>query len=223
MENQFHRITTLIGDRSRSSMLWNLLDGRAYTATELSLCAEISAQAASNHLLKLVEANILKVEKQGRHRYYRYASEEIARIMETLATLSSVSKKENREVVTGIKYARTCYDHVAGKLGVDILNALLRKKIIKAGEGRYELTNTGGKWFHAIGISIDELHLKKRSFAYPCLDWSERKHHLAGALGASLLHIFLARDWVRRIKHSRELIVTAKGKSEMEKRLELRF
>jgi DNA-binding transcriptional ArsR family regulator len=223
MENQFQQIAMLIGDKSRSSMLWNLLDGRAYTATELSLCADISAQAASNHLLKLVESNILKVEKQGRHRYYRYATEDVARIMETLAGLSSVSKKENREVATGIKYARSCYDHIAGKFGVDILNALLKKKIIQPCDGQYELTNTGGKWFYAIDINVDELYLKKRSFAYPCLDWSERKHHVAGALGASLLHAFINKDWVRRIKHSRELIVTAKGRVELEKRLELCF
>lgn len=220
MENQFQQVTLLIGDRSRSAMLWNLLDGRAYTATELSLCAGISAQAASNHLLKLVEANILKVEKQGRHRYYRYASDEVARIMETLAGLSSVSEKNN-PTVPGIKHARSCYDHIAGKLGVDILDAMLKKKFIKTIEDKYDLTDAGSKWMHAIGVKVEELYLKKRSFAYACLDWSERRHHLAGALGASLLHSFLNNDWVRRIQHSRELVVTAKGRAELQKRLDL--
>jgi DNA-binding transcriptional ArsR family regulator len=223
MEKQFQQITMLIGDRSRSCMLWNLLDGRAYTGTELSLCADISAQAASNHLLKMVEANILKVEKQGRHRYYRYASDEVARIMETLAGLSSVSKKEKEITVTGVKYARTCYDHIAGKLGVDILHALLSKKIIKPDEDGYKVTRAGGQWFGSVGMDIEELYSKKRIFAYPCLDWSERKHHLAGALGAGLLHGFLHKDWVRKIKHSRELIVTAKGRSALEKTLDLSF
>ena len=222
MENQFQQIALLIGDRARSCMLWNLLDGKAYTATELSLCANISAQAASNHLFKMVEANILKVEKQGRHRYYRYATDEVARIIETLASLSSVSKKENKEIaVMGIKYARTCYDHMAGKLGVDILQALLSKRIIHPDEDGYKVTDAGIQLFDSIGIDVESLYSKKRTFAYPCLDWSERKHHLAGALGAGLLHCFLHKDWVRKVKHSRELIITAKGKSALEKNLHL--
>jgi predicted transcriptional regulator len=199
------------------------LDGRAYTATELSLCANISAQSASNHLVRLVEANILKVEKQGRHRYYRYANEDVARIIETIASLSSLSGKRVEEIVApvGIKYARSCYDHIAGKFGVNILNAFFKKKILKQMGQNFIVTTKGNAWFTEAGINVKELQLKKRCFAYPCLDWSERKHHVAGALGASLLELFLKKDWVRRVSHSRELIVTAKGRSELEKRLEI--
>jgi DNA-binding transcriptional ArsR family regulator len=223
-ENRFSHIAALLGDKCRSSMLWNLLDGRAYTATELSLCTDVSAQSASNHLSKLVDANILMVEKQGRHRYYRYANDEVAQVIESMANLVPLSQKNIRKEKTetaGVTYARTCYDHIAGKLGVTITNSLLKNGIIEEVSKKYEVSSSGNNWFRSIGINIDEIKLQKRSFAYPCLDWSERRHHLAGALGATLLQTMLHHDWIRRIKNSRELLLTSKGKMELGNKLNL--
>src|SRR6476620_205630 len=121
-EKQFTEVATLVGDRSRATILWHLLDGRAFTATELSVLSDISAQSASNHLSLLVKANLLSVEKQGRHRYYRFANDEVAHVIESLAGLGGSIKTARRidAEPEGIKYARTCYDHLAGKLAVDI-------------------------------------------------------------------------------------------------------
>ena len=221
-ENFFSDVASLIGDKSRSLMLWNLLDGRAYTATELSLCADITAQSASNHLSKLIGADILAVEKQGRHRYYRFANEDVARMIESMASLLP-AKKNTKQILDppGIAYARSCYDHIAGKFGVGLTESLIKKRIILPEEKKYALSNTGKKWFQSAGIDVEEVQLKKRSFAYPCLDWSERRHHLAGALGAALLQMMVQEAWVRKSKHSRELLITSKGKSELKKRLNL--
>lgn len=207
-------------------MLCCLLDGRAYTATELSVCAGISAQSASNHLAKLVGANILTVEKQGRHRYYKYATPEVARVIESMTTLVQDDEADKRVKVKrpeldGMTYARTCYDHLAGWVGVEITNALVAKGIIQVYEKEYLVTTTGKDWFQSIGIDVDALKLQKRSFARQCLDWSERKHHVAGALGASLLIMMMEKDWIRRKRNSREVIITPLGKMELKNRLEV--
>src|SRR5215831_2049765 len=121
-EKQFADLAVLLGDRNRATMLWHLLDGRAFTATELSVLADTSAQSASNHLALLVRANLLSVEKQGRHRYYRFASDDVAHVVESLASLGRTESAAKKivEEPEGIKYARTCYDHLAGKIAVDI-------------------------------------------------------------------------------------------------------
>ena len=223
-ENKFSEIASLLGDKSRSVMLWCLLDGRAYTALELSTCADISAQSASNHLKKLIEANILQVEKQGRHRYYRYATSEVAQVIESMAGLVFLRdeyKRVKKPEYKNITYARTCYDHLAGEIGVKITDALLHNGVVEVLEKTYKVTSVGKGWFQNIGIDVSEIMLQKRSFAHPCLDWSERRHHMAGALGASFLNVMLENDWIRRRKDSREVIVTTKGKLELKTRLNL--
>lgn len=223
-ENQFSQVASLLGDKARSIMLWNLLDGRAYTATELSTCASISAQSASNHLAKLVQAQLLKVEKQGRHRYYTFAKPEVAQVIESLGSLlppAADAKKIKKPQANGFTYARTCYDHLAGTAGVLITEALLKNQIIVLAPKAYELTPDGQNWFRSIGIDTDKIKSQKRSFAYPCLDWSERKHHIAGGLGAALLQTFLQKHWVRRLSHSRELILSQSGKLAFREKLGL--
>ncbi|WP_062059006.1 ArsR/SmtB family transcription factor [Aquimarina longa] len=223
-ENKFTKVASLLGDKSRAVMLWCLLDGRAYTAMELATCADISAQSASNHLKKLITAKILSVEKQGRHRYYRYSTSEVAQVIESMAGLVSLDDEYNRVHTpksSAITYARTCYDHLAGEISVKITDALLKNDIIKTLENVYKVTPIGKKWFESLAIDTDEIRLQKRSFAHPCLDWSERKHHLAGALGATFLMMMLQQDWVRRKKDCREVIITAKGKIELKTRLHL--
>ncbi len=207
-------------------MLWNLLDGRAYTATELATSANISLQSASGHLKKMTSMNILTVEKQGRHRYFKFANDQVAQVVESMASLiplTSEYQKIKPPQLTNFTYARTCYDHLAGHLGIQITQALLKQQIIKTFEKEYVVTEYGKKWFQKLGIDIANIKRQKRSFAYQCLDWSERKHHIGGALGASLLEKMTSENWIRKRPHSREVILTSKGKSELKKKLNLEF
>ena len=226
LEHDFSEIAILLGDKSRAIMLWNLLDGRAYTATELANCAGISLQSASNHLSKLLKNDILSVAKQGRHRYYKFSSPEVARVIESMASLLSIQKdrqKINKPKPTNFTYARTCYHHLAGEIGVKITNALVANKILIQNNETYEINDYGEKWFSDLGIDINQLRKQKRSFAYPCLDWSERKFHLAGALGDAFLAKMIAQDWFRKHQNSRELTLTHKGKQHLKKLLHLDF
>ncbi|OQP49832.1 transcriptional regulator [Niastella yeongjuensis] len=215
MDSQFGNITSLIGDPIRSIVLWTLLDGRAYTATELAICADTSAQNISMHLSKLVRADLLTVESQGRHRYYRFSRQEVAYAIEALANLISHKDqvKETAIDISDIKYCRTCYDHLAGRVGVLVTEKLIAQKIIELQNKVYTLTTKGDKFFRDFGIDVNELKNKRRLFARPCLDWSERKYHLSGSLGAALLNEMLQADWLRRKKNSRAIVITSKGQA----------
>ncbi|WP_299105376.1 helix-turn-helix transcriptional regulator [uncultured Tenacibaculum sp.] len=224
LENDFSEIASLLGDKSRAIMLWNLLDGRAYTATELANCSGVSLQSASNHLAKLLQNNILIVEKQGRHRYYRFSSPEVAQVIESMASLLSLQKdykKVKRPKTTAFTYARTCYKHLAGEVGVKITEVLISQEIIAPLEKQYVVTNKGKHWFLNLGINTEEIQDVKRSFAHQCLDWSERKHHIAGALGDAFLEMMLANDWFRKHKNTRELVLTSKGSFQLKKLLDI--
>jgi len=217
-EKHFVDVAVLIGEPARAKMLWNLLDGRAYTATELAMVADISGTSASNHLTKLLGAELLKVDKQGRHRYFSFAKPEIAYLVESLAGLSIQSKKtEKTPAPAGIKYCRSCYDHVAGFVGVRITEALEKKKAVRKSDNHYLVTRSGWDLFGALDIDKNELMTNRRPLTRQCLDWSERKPHLAGQVGAFLLKNMLERNWLKRIKFSRELIVTTKGRGEIQK------
>ena len=172
----------------------------------------------------MISANLLTVEKQGRHRYFKFANEEVAKVIESMASLISIDndyKKIKTPQLNDFTYARTCYDHLAGNLGVKITKSLLDNEIIKTSEKEYTVTESGKEWFHKVGIDIDTIQQKKRSFAHQCLDWSERKHHIAGALGASLLEIMIEKDWIRKKANTREVIITSTGKIELKNRLNL--
>lgn len=217
-EDRYKKITSLLGEPVRAMMLWYLLDGRAYTAGELAICADTTPQSASNHLRKLLSAELLIVEKQGRHRYYRLASPEVAYVVESIANLIPPEDRKNRKEqhpVSGQKYARTCYDHLAGKAGVLLTEALVEKKILIPGNDTFTISEAGEKWFSGLDINTKALRRKKRTFARPCLDWSERKHHLAGALGAALLDKMTTRQWLRKKQGSREVIITSEGKAKL--------
>jgi DNA-binding transcriptional ArsR family regulator len=217
-DNQFSTIACLIGEHARATILWNLLDGRAYTAGELAVSANISPQSASNHLNKLIKADFLKVEKQGKHRYYKFAREEVAFAIESIANLMPYKKPNGfqKSIVNGdIQYARTCYDHLAGKFAVDLTQTLIKQKILKLDGNHFLVSSKGEAWFEMIGLNINELKNTKRHFAKPCLDWTERKHHLAGALGAALLNQMLSFNWIRKKANSRIVILTAKGETEL--------
>ena len=218
-ENNFVDMAGLIGEPARARILWNLLEGRAYTATELAMVADISGTSASNHLTKLLRADLLKVEKQGRHRYFSFSNPEIAYVVESLAGLSiHSSKKIERETpLPGIKYCRSCYDHLAGYVGVQVTEALEKKKAVRKVDNSYLVTSSGWKFLASLDIDKSELMNNRRPLTRQCLDWSERRPHIAGQIGATLLNNMLQRNWLKRVKFSRELIVTAKGRSEIQK------
>ena len=216
-EESFIKISGLICEPTRAKMLWNLLDGRAYTASELAVVADISASSVSNHLAKLLEADIVKAEIQGRHRYYSFAKPEAAYVVESLANLagnrSSVMPKKAIDL-QGVKYCRTCYDHLAGFVGVKVTEALEQKGFLKKSNKAYLVTEKGWKWFAQLDVFKDDLTNNRRPLTRQCLDWSERRPHLAGQLGSVFLEKMSARNWFKKVQFSRELIITPKGQKE---------
>ncbi|HSD08731.1 winged helix-turn-helix domain-containing protein [Flavobacterium sp.] len=217
MEDQFVKIASLIGDPTRAIIMWTLLDGKAFTATELAISANTSPQNMSMHLAKLLEANLLCVEKQGRHKYYKFSNKETAYAIEAMASLIPpvVSPKKDLDKHSPIKYCRTCYDHLAGKIGVAVTESLLSQNIILGLNNKFEVSSDGINWFSNFGIDLEELKKQRRLFVKPCLDWSERKNHIAGSLGASLLDKMITDDWLRKIENSRAIQITGKGQKEL--------
>ncbi len=218
MKEHFKETAALIGEPVRATILWTLMEGKALTATELAMAADTTPSNISMHLAKLMNAGLLKATAQGRHRYYALSGKEIAYAVEALATLIPVPSKKREpvdEIMPAIKQCRTCYDHLAGKTGVAIADALLKLKFMVANENSFELKPKGRKWFEGMSIDTDALQEMRRSFLRPCLDWSERRYHIAGSLAAALLDSMLQQDWVRRTKNSRAVIVTAKGQKEL--------
>ncbi|WP_422362034.1 ArsR/SmtB family transcription factor [Reichenbachiella sp.] len=220
MDVDITQVTALIGNPVRTNILWNLLDGRAYTATELAISADTTAQNISMHLRKLVDAELLSVESQGRHKYYRFARKEVAYAIEGLVNL--IPKKEEAKVEqSGVKYCRTCYDHLAGKIGVMVAEGLCESGFIKLNDRAFDTTESGLKFFSEFGIDVDHLKKQRRLFAKACLDWSERKFHLAGSLGAALLERMIELGWMRRVKHSRAMVITSEGQRQLYERLKV--
>jgi len=217
----FAEVATLAGDPARAGMLHALMDGRALTASELAHVAGITAQTASSHLARMVTAGLLSVEKQGRHRYHRLASPAVAQMMESIMRVASDLEPGQRRVVVGprdaaLREARTCYDHLAGRLGVALADALVAGGHAElAGDGGL-ITETGTAFLGKVGIDVEALQARRgtrpaRILCRPCLDWSERRPHLAGAVGAALCAHSLAKGWVRRIDGTRAVAVTPKG------------
>ena len=193
------------------------MDGRAYTARELAIGVETTPQNLSMHLGKLLRAGLLSVEAQGRHRYYTFSRAEVANVIEAMANLIPVGQVAKKDADTvPIKFCRTCYDHLAGKVGVLIMEGLIRQKWLLYRDRELEVTQKGLQGFLEWGIDCADVGRQRRSFAKPCLDWSERRHHLAGALGAALLEKMLAEHWLRRTTNSRAVLVTAKGQKALE-------
>jgi DNA-binding transcriptional ArsR family regulator len=222
-------IAALIGEPTRVVMLWSLLGGLARPASELAFYANVSAQNASAHLARLVEADMLAVEARGRHRYYRLASADVAHAIEALAALAPSEKETAAKKIAGsaprqtpdLKYARACYDHLAGKVAVDICAALRDKGCLTPVGADFEITSKGEKLFRDLGIEISELRQQRRALARQCQDWSERRPHIAGALGAAMLELMFQRGWIARVRSSRILRVTAKGREDVYKLLKL--
>ncbi|MEQ8817551.1 MAG: helix-turn-helix transcriptional regulator [Thalassobaculum sp.] len=215
-------IAALAGDPARAAMLNTLMDGRALTATELASVAGITPQTASGHLARLTTAGLLAVEKQGRHRYHRLASQAIAQMIESISQVASTLEPPRRNLSTGprdlaLRAARTCYDHLAGRLGVALADALLDAGHAEIDGDAGEVTDSGLALFAALGVDLDRSpgrggRRSTRVFCRPCLDWSERRPHLAGAVGAAICTHSFERGWIRRVEGSRAVSVTPKGR-----------
>jgi len=211
-------IGRLLGDPTRTLILELLYDGRAWTANELARDAGITPQTASSHLRKLVDANLLVVDAQGRHRYFRLAGSDVADALETLSILATRRIERpglHRVRDDPMSLARICYDHLAGQLGVALTASLTRHGYCVEGHDTYDLSTTGEKLLERLNIDVEQVRKRRRSFARKCLDWSERRYHLGGALGAALADCFLERRWLRRLGDSRAVTVTAHGKQNL--------
>jgi DNA-binding transcriptional ArsR family regulator len=216
-------VAGLLGDPSRAAMCLALMDGRRVPASELARRAGISAQTASNHLAKLIDGGIVEVEHQGRWRYYRLASDEVAHALEALAVVAprlrqSIASPNCRDQLE-LYAARTCYRHLAGKLGVAIADGLLREQWIAVTDTHYTITAEGARRLEALGIDLQALHRGQRVVVRRCLDWSERRPHVAGPLGKALANLAFSRDWVRRQKGTRAVHVTPFGRAELKRLL----
>lgn len=219
-------IATLIGDRARADMLSALMSGKALTATELAAVANVTKQTASTHLARLLDRKLLAVETQGRHRYFRLADAEVAHMLESLmdvAQRTGIVKLQTGPNDSALRHARVCYDHLAGEVGVQLFEGMQRKKLLRVvGEGA-ELTSRGENACAELGIDLDALAKSRRPLCRLCLDWSVRRHHLAGALGAALLDTFFARGWARRKRDSRIVAIGAAGAAVLRDRFDVRI
>jgi DNA-binding transcriptional ArsR family regulator len=213
-------VAALIGDHARAEILTALMAGRALTATELAHVAGITKQTASAHLSKLRNARLIAMESQGRHRYFRVASQDVARLLEGLMGLAfhvGTVRARLGPREPALRKSRVCYDHLAGELGVLVYDGLLRQRALELGENAIELTERGAQLFTDLGVDIDALTQRRRVLCRACLDWSERRHHLAGALGSAMFDRFLHLGWARRTRDSRVVIFTAGGESSLRK------
>jgi DNA-binding transcriptional ArsR family regulator len=212
----------LIADPARAAMLTALLNGSAIPAGELARVAGVSAQSASMHLGQLVEGGFLVVAQRGRHRYYRMSKPEVAHAVESLGAISTVERYKPNGADQALCYARTCYDHLAGELAIQLRAAFEHNGLLVArGDRDYELTRHGEEFLSKWKIDASALRRSRRSFARRCLDWTERQDHLAGALGAAICHKFVELRWITRDRHSRAVHLSLAGRQQLTRLLQL--
>ena len=208
-------VAAAIGEPARTRMLLSLLDGRARTSTELAVVGDVSPSTASVHLTRLQKQHLVRVTTQGKHRYYTLDGDRVAAALEALCVVAGDPPREFApKTPRRLRLARTCYDHLAGTVGV-----LLRERFEAMGWLKnYELTAAGTKEFGALGIGLDAVYGLRRRFAYACLDWSERRPHIGGAFGAALMELALKKRWMHRDLDSRALTITKLGRRELQNR-----
>jgi DNA-binding transcriptional ArsR family regulator len=211
-------IAALVGDPARGRMLMRLMDGRALTATELALEAGVTPSTASSHLSRLAKAKLVSLAKQGRHRYYRIAGAEVAAALEGLMSIAPLAKVsvELGPQDEGLRRARICYDHLAGEAGVRLLEGLRARGLIQGDDGSMVLTAKGELWCETVRIDLAVLRSTRRRLCRACLDWSERRTHLAGALGAAILDRLFVLRWASRERGSRAVALSPRGEAFVE-------
>lgn len=206
------QVAGAIAEPARTKMLCALMDGHARTSTEMAVIAQVSASTASAHLARLKDDGLIQLHTQGRHRYYSLTGPHIAQAIEGLMVISRQSAKAFvPNTPSRLQFARTCYDHMAGTLAVQLHDHFIAAGWL-IGEGTYQLSPSGQKAMGELGIDLPALHAQRRRFACGCLDWSMRRPHLAGALGAALLHSAIRKEWLTQDLDSRALGLTPKGR-----------
>jgi DNA-binding transcriptional ArsR family regulator len=219
-------IAAAIGEPARARMLYSMMDGRARTATELAVIAGVSPSTASIHLARLKDQRLLKAIPQGKHRYFALDGSDVANVLEALNVLAGTPHNTfTANTPRHLCQARTCYDHIAGTLGVALHDRLraLRWLATTPQPEAFDLTTRGEKELQALGVDVTHTRSLRRHFAPACLDWSERRPHIGGSLGAALLTLALRKKWVNRELDSRALEITARGRREMQTHLGLQI
>jgi DNA-binding transcriptional ArsR family regulator len=217
------RVAAIIGETSRAKVLSVLMADRALTATELANHVGVTKQTLSAHLAKLLEARLITVEAQGRHRYFRLANRDVARLIESLmgvAFRAGAVRLVSSPREPALRKARVCYDHLAGEIAVEMHDALLSRGLLRNDTKGLRLTRAGERWFERIGIDVAALATQRRTLCRPCLDWCERRHHLAGALGAALLQRIFSLRWARPARDSRVVSFTPTGEQALRRQLQ---
>lgn len=233
----FAGTAALIGDLARATMLAALMDGRALTAKELADAAGVTAQTASSHLAQLIGAGLLVMERHGRHHYHRLASPAVAQMLESIMSVAAghaAGQGQTRSVRVGprdaaLRRARTCYDHLAGQLAVAMADRMTERGQIELSPDGGIITADGAGFLRGLGLDLDVALVRAarrgggRIFCRPCLDWSERRPHIAGALGAALCTACFEQDWIRRIDSTRAVVITPTGRMILGKAFDLRY
>ncbi len=217
--NALSEVAALMGDPTRAAMLSLLMDGRAHTASELALTAGITAQTASGHLSRMIDGNLLAARAQGRNRFYRLASSDVAHAIESLMAIAGTRTPPASQSAAwrrnpDLRFCRTCYDHLAGQVGIAVTDSLTRAGHIEPkGSRDWTLTDTGALFCQRIGVDLaGARRAGTRHFARQCLDWSERRPHISGALGAAIADTFFKRGWAERLRRSRSVRLTDSGR-----------
>ena len=215
-------VGALIGDRARAAMLNALMSGEAISAGELARLGGVSPSGATAHLRRLCDGGLVAAEPAGRQRVFRLASPELAEALEALALVAPpvpVRGLRHAKAAGAMKRARTCYDHLAGELGVAVTDALVEREILAHADGGFAVTRMGAGWLGQLGLDLDALRRARRSLGRGCVDWTERRPHVAGSLGAGIADAFFAHGWVRRRPGDRAVAVTTAGAEFLERRL----
>jgi DNA-binding transcriptional ArsR family regulator len=202
------RIAGLVGEAGRIQMLTALLDGNGHTASELAMAASVSPQTASSHLSKLLSGGLVVAERTGRQRVFRLRNADVAAAVEALGALARDSRTS---AMPEMRFARTCYDHLAGVLAIALRDELLRRDALHQREDTFVVTEKGVQLLQALDIDADSLRAQRRAFAHNCLDWTERHHHIGGAVGAALLSRFIEMKWIARMRNTRAVRLTHTG------------
>lgn len=226
-DSALSRVAGAIAEPARTKMLCSLMDGHARTSTEMAVIADVSASTASAHLARLKEDGLVRLHTQGRHRYYSLADIHVAHAIEALMVIGQNADTHYVSTTpTRLQFARTCYDHMAGTLAVHLHDHFMAAGWLTApvsGQSLYQLTNSGEKAMIDLGIELEKVKAQRRRFACACLDWSMRRPHLAGALGAAFLQTLLNRKWVTQDLDSRALALTPKGQKELSGRFGIKL
>jgi DNA-binding transcriptional ArsR family regulator len=212
-------VAALIGDPARANILSALLDGRALTASELAYFARVTPQTTSGHLAKLTDGRLLSMVRQGRNRYYRLATPQVGQMLEGIMAVAANGPKRHRpasKLDDALRTARTCYDHFAGKLGVSLADALRERGHLVLAEDGGEVTESGTSFLLDFGVDLSAVRQKRRTFCRPCLDWTERRLHLGGAVGAALASRCFELGWFTRSRDSRALTIAPAGRQGLE-------